>query len=128
MDFITSQYRSQIMVIKDVVDANYNPEDIKKVQGQLVRLTSISSNVADVLGWSKKVLLDAKEEARRKVVKAGLTAKEVEIVIDSKVSDQEAFYLFCKTLEQHVRSHIDSVRTIISLRKTEIENNLKSTI
>ncbi|MFK7900918.1 MAG: hypothetical protein AB8B61_09195 [Cyclobacteriaceae bacterium] len=123
---IPEKLHDSFQMVMEIMNTQYNHRDINFVQEHLIQLCSISGLVAETLAISTENYNIAKNESYEKNKLQGLKVAELQSIIDKECCNEEAIKIYCKTIEQHLRSHIDSARTIISYQKSELENSLKT--
>lgn len=117
-------FQEKAIAIREVIDMEVNPENIDQLQDKLMRLVNMVGLSAELKAIAKHDLLTAQS-----VALAGLDQKLAPTIlrmnIDGKTADQEMNLVYADRLNAGITHAIDSVRTLISLRKSEMEQSLR---
>lgn len=112
--------------LRMVIDREVNILDIEALLGKLSDLINISGLSAEIVPSAKleyrnkqeKVILDLMENP------VNLSASATNELIKARAAKEEAFYDYTALLDKRLSYSMDALRSIISLRKTEIQNSL----
>jgi len=117
-------FKEKAKAIRDVIDMEVDPENIDELQGKLMRLVNMVGLSAELKAHAKRDLLNAQS-----VALSGLDQKLAPTIlrmhIDGLIADQESQFVYADRLNAGITHAIDSIRTIISLRKSEMEQSLR---
>lgn len=119
-----SDLRDNCKAIKKELDFPVNHGDIVSVQDKLIRLTCIASLSAECMATAKKELLVAQLDAIKSSNDLKLTPTIQSKLVDGMCSNQHEMYVLCDRQNAAITHTQDSLRSIISLYKTELQNNL----
>jgi hypothetical protein len=114
--------------VASLVSYSVDSNDGNDMTAHLADLCSIGSTMASALAYAKQ-LYEAEFAYNIVLVKNDPKVKwspnELRDLAKAKSSDSSAMYEVAQGLDRHLGKKIDSLRSIISYRKTEIENSLK---
>lgn len=98
---------------------------------KLSALVNISANSAEVVRQAKQLWRNAQHEKIKQLTEdqdadllKALPASTLNELVRSSSGRYEALYDYCERLDKRVSYAIDALRTLISLHKSEIENNV----
>lgn len=120
------EYNEKIAAIRQAIDLDVDLSDTEGMSGKVLMLTRMIGLSAEVKARALKDLQDARLIAYAKHKADKLTPNVLKIVIDGETAEQSAKLELSDRLNSGIVHAIDGLRTIISLRKSEMENSLKS--
>lgn len=118
--------RDKAESLRMVIDREVNILDIEALIGKLSDLINMS-------GLSAEIVPSAKLEYRNKQEKVilhlmenpvNLSASATNELIKARTAKEEALWEYCELLNKRLGYAQEALRSIISLRKTEIQNSL----
>lgn len=118
------EYNDKIKVIRDTIDLDVSIDDLEGLQGKILMLTRMIGLSSEVKARALKDLNDRKKIAFAKFRNEGLQASVLKYVIDGETSDEIAKLELADRLNAGIVHAIDGLRTIISLKKTEMEKSI----
>lgn len=110
--------------IRAAIELEVDSSNVDELIGKLDRLVNLIGLSAEIKARAIKDLKDAELIAYSKYKGEGLQASMFKIVIEGESSDQRAKLELADRLNAGLAHGIEGLRTIISLRKTEIEKSL----
>lgn len=111
--------------IRSVVDSNIIDVDIESQKNKLLMLTQLIGLSAECNASAKKILLQKELNVLNEMDK-DLAPSKATSLLKASCSDEAAILEYSDRLNSALIHSIDSIRSIISLYKTELENSLKS--
>jgi hypothetical protein len=118
-------FKEKAKAIRDVIDMDVNADNIDELQGKLMKLVNLVGLSSELKAVAKRDLLVAQAEALSGMdEKLPLTLLKMKV--DGETADQESRLVYADRLNAGITHAIDSLRTLISLRKSEMEQSLKS--
>lgn len=112
--------------LRMIIDRKVDILDIEALLGKLSDLINVSGLSAEVVPSAKleyrnkqeTVILDLMENP------VNLSASATNELIKARSAKEESFAEYCALLDKRLSYSIDGLRSIISLRKVEIQNSL----
>lgn len=119
---IKDKAKSIRMVLGREVDI-LNVESLMQKLNDLINISGLSAEIVphsklEYRNAQERVILDLMENP------VELSASTTNDLIKSRTGKEESFYDYCLLLDKRLSYSIDGLRTMISLRKCEIENGL----
>jgi hypothetical protein len=121
---LEERLRTNIKEIRKTLDADVVDSDIINVQNKLIALTQLSGLASECKGTAKKLLEIARLKALMEMDKER-TGNLAMLEINAKCADQHAMYEYSDRICSSITTTCDSLRSIVSLYKSELENGLK---
>ncbi len=115
---------NSLNTIRSVLDADVGGCDIDSVREKLLRLTSLMGLSAETMASAKK-LLNEKEIGVFVTMDPKMSPSIQKKYLDAHCKDQAAVLTYADRLNSSIVHCVDSLRTVISLYKSEMENSLK---
>lgn len=119
------EYNDKISAIRQAIDLDVDLSDTEGMSGKVLMLTRMIGLSAEVKARALKNFNDAKLVAYAKHKSEKLTPNVMKIVIEGETSEEAAKLELADRLNAGIVHAIDGLRTIISLRKSEMENSMK---
>lgn len=119
------EYNEKIAAIRACIDMDVDNSDTEGMTGKILMLTRMIGLSSEVKARALKDFNDAKLIAYAKHKTDKLTPNVLKIVIEGETSEESAKLELADRLNAGIVHAIDGLRTIISLRKSELENSLK---
>lgn len=117
-------FKDKALSIREVIDLDVDPENIDELQGKLMKLVNMVGLSSELKALAKRELLHAQA-----IALAGLDQKLAPTVlkmrIEGQTADEESNLVYADRLNAGITHAIDSIRTVISLRKSEMEQSLR---
>ena len=112
--------------IRMVLDREVDILNIESLLQKLNDLINISGLSAEIVPSSKLEYRNAQECVIRELMEnpTNLPASTTNDLIKARTGKEESFWEYCALLDKRLSYSIDGLRTMISLRKCEIENSL----
>ncbi|MGR3177800.1 MAG: hypothetical protein ACUZ8E_07060 [Candidatus Anammoxibacter sp.] len=118
--------RDKAEALRMVIDRKVDILDIEALLGKLSDMVNISGLAAEIAPSAKleyrnkqeTVILDLMENP------VNLSASATNELIKARSAKEESFAEYCALLDKRLSYGIDALRSIISLRKVEIQNSL----
>lgn len=112
--------------LRIIIDRKVDILDIEALLGKLSDLINVSGLAAEIVPSAKleyrnkqeTVILDLMENP------VNLSASATNELIKARSAKEESFAEYCALLDKRLSYSIDGLRSIISLRKVEIQNSL----
>lgn len=111
--------------IRDVIDSDVTGCDIVSVQDKMLNLTQLSGLSAESLASATALLKQSELIALNKIKDDGYPASIMSKMIDAECADQIALVKYADRINAAITHTIDGLRSVISLYKEELSNNLK---
>lgn len=118
-------YNEKVKAIRDVIDLDVNMDVVDSVVFKLHKCLLLVGLSAEIKARAIKDLHDARLVAYAKYKAENLQPSMFKIVIDGETSGEQAKLELADRLNAGLVHEIDGLRTIISLRKDEMNNSLK---
>lgn len=122
-----SEISQSLNAIRSLLDADVSSAIIEDVQTKVIQLTQMTGLSAETMASARK-LLDEKE-LEIFVIKSKEMEKfspSVQIrFLKTHCKDEAAIYEYADRLNSAITHSLDSLRTVISLYKTELQNSMK---
>lgn len=118
------EYTEKIKVIRDTLDMNVDLGDLEGLQGKVLMLTQVIGLSSEVKARAVKNMNDAKLVAYAKYKSEGLSPNVLKVVLEGETSEEAAKLELADRLNSGIVHAIDGLRTIISLKKTEMEKSI----
>jgi hypothetical protein len=118
------EYSEKIKAIRDTIDLTVDLSDLDGLQGKVLMLTQVIGLSSEVKARALKNFNDAKLIAYAKHKAEKLSPNVLKIVIEGGTSEEGAMLELADRLNAGIVHAMDGLRTIISLKKTEMEKSL----
>ena len=112
--------------IRLIIDREVDILNIESLLQKLNDLIAVSGLSSELEPTAKLEYRNAQERVIRELMENPVTlpASTTNDLIKAKTGKEESFYDYCLLLDKRLSYSIDGLRTMISLRKCEIENSL----
>lgn len=121
---VKQEYNEKIKAIRDVIDLNVDMTDLEGMQGKVLMLTQVIGLSSEVKARALKNFNSAKLIAYATHKQEKLTPNVLKIVIEGETAEESAMLEMADRLNAGIVHALDGLRTIISLKKTEMEKSL----
>lgn len=111
-------------MIREAIDIDVDNSDVDGLTGKVLMLTRLIGLSSEVKARALKDFNDAKLVAYAKHKSEKLSPNVLKIVIEGETSEESAKLELADRLNAGMVHCIDGLRTIISLRKTEMEKSI----
>lgn len=111
--------------IREAVDADIIDLDIDQQKNKMLKLTQLIGLSAECKSNAKR-LLHLKEVEELQKIDKSFSPTLINATLKANCYEELALLEYADRLNSAVIHTIDSIRTVISLYKTELENSLKS--
>jgi hypothetical protein len=118
------EYSEKIKAIRDTIDLTVDLSDLDGLQGKVLMLTQVIGLSSEVKARALKNFNDAKLIAYAKHKAEKLSPNVLKIVIEGETSEEGAMLELADRLNAGIVHAMDGLRTIISLKKTEMEKSI----
>ena len=97
--------------------------DVNQQLDKARRLSALSANAAQMVGWSQSALLQKKGEIYEEQEGKGLQVTELRILVDAGAWEETALFTYVTELSKNLRAAIDLIRTDVSKYKEELHSS-----
>ncbi len=122
---LEKRLRSNLKTIRETLDADVIDSDILSVQNKLIALTQLTGLASECKGTAKKLLESSKLEAFLTARDEGTTGNLAMIQINGICANMHGLYEYTDRICSSITTSCDSLRSVVSLYKSELENSLK---
>lgn len=119
------ELKNNLEYIRLDMDIEINEKSIDSVQEKLSRITLLVGLSAECVAAAKRYHLNAQLAALKKHLGSGLQPSLMNKMVDAECAKESETFLYAERLNAGITHIQDSLRTIISLYKTELQNQLK---
>lgn len=120
-----TNFKENCKAIRDVIDMDVDADNIDELQGKLMKLVNLVGLSSELKAIAKRDLLLAQSNALSDLDQK-LAPTVLRMLIDGQTADEEGNLVYADRLNAGITHAIDSLRTLISLRKSEMEQSLRS--
>lgn len=117
------ELNNNLAEIKKHLEMEVQPSAIIDVQNKLQKLSSLSALSCECLKYAKQDFLYKQNKIINQLIKESLPASILKLKIESELWEEGAKLLYADRLNAAIVHVNDSLRTIISLYKSEMENS-----
>lgn len=117
-------YNEKVKAIRDAIELNIDTDNIDELVGKINRLINLIGLSAELKARAIKDLRDAELIAFAKHKGDKYTPNVLKIIIDGEAAEERAKLELADRLNAGITHAIDGLRTIISLKKTELEKSI----
>lgn len=114
--------KKNLKSIRDCLDADIIDVDISMVQNKALQLTQLSGLASECKATAKKLLEQARLKNLSTIQNEALPASLMSKKLDAMCADELALFEYSDRINASISHSLDTLRTIISLYKTELEN------
>lgn len=118
------EFSDKIKTIRDTIDMHVSLEDLDGLQGKVLMLTQVIGLSSEVKARALKDFNDAKLIAYAKYKSEKLSPNVLKIVLEGETSEASAKLELADRLNSGISHALDGLRTVISLKKTELEKSM----
>lgn len=117
--------KKHVKFISAVIDTKIDQDNMDEVVGKINELTQIMGLSAEVMAKAKYFLHTKELEVLQGLIEQKLSPMIMNKMLAAMCGKELAFFTLCDRLNAGITHAIDGLRSITSLRKSEIENSLK---
>lgn len=117
--------KENLKSIRKVLDEDVSDVDIVNVQNKALALTQLSGLASESKASARKLLEKARLEHLTNIQDENLPASIMSKKLDALCCDELALYEYADRINASISHTLDTLRSIISLYKSELENSLK---
>lgn len=118
------EYKDKVKAIRDGIELDIDKDNLDELIGKINKLINLMGLSAETKAVSIKELRQCELIAYAKYKSEKLPPTVLKIVIDGEVADQRAKLEYADRLNAGLVHAIDGLRTIISLKKTEMDKSI----
>lgn len=118
------EYKDKIKAIRDAIEGHVDDNDLEGLIHKLNMLSCLVGTSAETKARAIKELKTAELIAYAKIKSEKLPPTVMKIVIEGETADERARLEMADRLNAGLVHCMDGIRTIISLRKTELEKGI----
>jgi len=120
------ELKQKAEAIRMVIDREVDILNIEGLLNKLSDLVNISGLSAELVPSAKLTYRTAQERVILHLMEnpVNLSASATNELIKARTGKEESFWEYCALLDKRLSYSIDALRSIISLRKVEIENSI----
>lgn len=110
--------------IKAELESEVQTLSIEQVMNKLNNLTSLSGLSAELVAETKQLILHRQKPAILLAQKTGVSASMQKAFVESECAEEMMLYTYAERLNAAITHSLDALRTIVSMRKSELENSI----
>jgi hypothetical protein len=118
------EYNEKVKALRDAVDLDVSIDDLEGMQGKVLMLTRMMGLAAELQARAVMDLKRARLIAYSTHKSAGLSPNVMKMVVEGETAEEEGKHELVERLGSGIVHALDGLRTIISLKKTEMEKSL----
>jgi hypothetical protein len=118
------EYNDKVKALRDAVDLDVSIDDLEGMQGKVLMLTRMIGLGAELQARALMNLKSARLVAYAQHKSEGLSPNVMKLVVEGETAEEEAKYELVDRLGSGLVHALDGLRTIISLKKTEMDKSL----
>jgi hypothetical protein len=118
-------FNDKIKAIRQAMEMEVSQEDLEGLQGKMLNCINLISLSAELKARAATDLANAELIAYDKHKDNDSGSMILKKIIEAEASEENGKFILADRLNAGLTHVIDGLRTIISLRKSELENNLK---
>lgn len=122
---LEAKLRASLKHIRETLDSDVMDSDILNVQNKLIALTQLTGLASECKGTAKKLLEVARLKAFMQVKEEGTTGNLAMTQINGLCANEAGLYEYTDRICSSITTSCDSLRSVVSLYKSEMENSLK---
>jgi hypothetical protein len=108
--------------IKAELEREIETSQTESVMDKLNNLTALSGLSAELVAQSKLLILERQKPALINAQKANMAASMQRSFVESECAEEVMLYTYADRLNAAITHSLDALRSIISMRKTELEH------
>lgn len=120
----SDEIQSYCKSIKAELERQVETSEIESVMDKLNNLSSFSGLSAELVAESKQLVLERQKPAILLAQKSGVSASMQKAFVESECAEEMMLYTFAERLNAAITHSLDALRTIVSMRKSELENSI----
>lgn len=110
--------------IKTELEREVNTLSIDQVMDKMNKLTAFSGLSAELVAEAKQLILHRQKPAILNAIKADIAASMQKAFVESECAEEMMLYTYAERLNAAITHSLDALRTIVSMRKAEMENSI----
>jgi hypothetical protein len=119
-------FNDKVQAIKRAIEMEVSQEDLEGLQGKMLSCVNLIALSSELKARAVKDLADAELIAYNKHKDSTAGAMILKKIIEAEASAENSRFVLADRLNAGLTHVIDALRTMISLKKTEMENSLKA--
>lgn len=119
-----TEIESHCQRIKAELERQVETSEIESVMDKLNNLSSLSGLSAEIVAEAKQLILQRQKPAILLAQKSNVSASMQKAFVESECADEMMLYTYAERLNAAITHSLDALRTIVSMRKSELENSL----
>lgn len=121
---LEARLRRDLASIREIIDADVSGCDESTIQEKILQLTQISGLAAECKGLAKKLLEVGRLKAMMEM-DTKYTGNLAMTFINASCSSELGLFEYADRINASLTHNIDGLRSVLSYRKSELENALK---
>ena len=122
-----SSVKASLAEIRKVIDTDVTDTDIVNVQNKLIKLTQLSGLSSECVAISQNLLGKKELEVLTEIKDESYPASIMSKMLNARTADETALLKYSDRINAAITHSIDGLRSIISLYKEEMSNNIHKT-
>jgi len=118
--------KNNLKAVRVVLDSDVIDTDITSVQNKLLSLTQVSGLCAESLSVATMLLEQSRLKVLDRIKNETYPASIMSKMIDAECANELGLVKYADRLNSAITHSIDGLRSVISLYKEEMANNIKS--
>lgn len=110
--------------IKGELESQVETSNIESVMDKLNNLTGLSGLSAELVANTKHLILQRQKPAILLAQKSSVSASMQKAFVESECAEEMMLYTYAERLNAAITHSLDALRTIVSMRKSEMENSI----
>lgn len=110
--------------IKGELESQVETSNIESVMDKLNNLTGLSGLSAELVANTKQLILQRQKPAILLAQKSNVSASMQKAFVESECAEEMMLYTYAERLNAAITHSLDALRTIVSMRKSEMENSM----
>jgi|ERR1035437_313193 hypothetical protein len=115
-------------IVNEAITLELPNDDIDSMVGKLNKLSSLTGTMATCVADAKRLLRHKQLIILKENSTKGMTPTVLNKTIETECGDEESLELYCEKLRSGLTGTINSLVTLISLWKTELQESGKNTV
>lgn len=120
-----TDFNAKVKSLKDAIELDVHMDDLDGLQGKMLRLINLVALSAELKARAAKDLADAELIAYQKHKDNESGAMILKKIIEAEASAEQSKYILADRLNAGLTYAIEGLRTMISLKKSEMTNQLR---
>lgn len=120
-----NSFNDKVNAIKRAIEMDVDKDDTDGLQGKMLACVNLIALSSELKARATKELMDAELIAYQKHKDNDSGSMILKKIIEAEASSEQAKFILVDRLNAGLTHCIDALRTMISLKKSEMENSLK---